>query len=383
MSSNLVKKSLKTVKRRLSGKKSQDGGNKPLVGLLRPNKVSPVACKAIAAMAPGRKVEIVYFNPRNVDVEHGVIRGRVLKGDTWVKTISRIPDIIDVSPYCFKARNKEVIDFLKERSFFTDDRSNRITKRELPRLLAADPEFAQYAIETAKVSTVDRLKNFIRRHGECVVKPVYSQRGADVFRIGYDVATQSYAVGFKTGTKNMSEDEFADFAKEHFLGRAHIVQQYVSSRSAAGDPFDCRVHVEKDKNNRWQVARMFVRIGIGQQVISNVNQGGGIADVEPFFKANRPDCWEEIIAKLNHLAQTLPYYFEDLRGRHLIQMGIDVGVDAQGGLHVFEINSSPAADSHKAEVAMLRLGHYHWMYKHIVKGKEPFVPQRPWEESSD
>ena len=356
-------------------------GKCPLVGLLRPDKTPPKLCKTIAAMAQERHVKVVYFNPGNVDVEHGLVRGRVLHDDTWVSTVTRIPDIVDVSTYCFKRTNAEVMEYLQAHSFLTDDRSNRITKRELPGLLAKDPEFAQYSIEAARVRNAENLATFIRRQKECVVKPVYSQRGADVYRVGYDADADAFQVGFKTGAKRFSRDEFISFAQEHFLSRPHIVQQYISSRSAAGDPFDCRVHVEKDKNNRWQVARMFVRIGIGQQVISNVNQGGGIADVGPFFKANRPDCWEEIIAKLNHLAQTLPYYYEGLRGRRLIQLGIDVGVDAQGGLHVFEINSSPSAESHKAEVAMLRLGHYRWLYEHVVKGKEPFVPQRPWEAS--
>ncbi|ALX49950.1 YheC/YheD family protein [Lentibacillus amyloliquefaciens] len=79
------------------------------------------------------------------------------------------------------------------------------------------------------------------------------------------------------------------------------MQKYISSKTIDGNPFDCRIHVEKNRQRQWQAARNFIRIGIGQKVISNVNQGCGISDVEPFLKAKFGEKWEEIKKNTNNV----------------------------------------------------------------------------------
>ncbi len=111
--------------------------------------------------------------------------------------------------------------------------------------------------------------------------------------------------------------------------------------------------------------KKYIRIGIGQKVISNVNQGGGISEPKPFLKANFGDQWKEIDEKLNNLGKTLPYKIEDLRQTHIMSLGIDVGIDKTGELYVFESNSAPSTKALKAEVTMLRTDYY----KYIVDNK--------------
>ncbi|MCF2620996.1 YheC/YheD family protein [Collinsella tanakaei] len=143
-----------------------------------------------------------------------------------------------------------------------------------------------------------------------------------------------------------------------------MAQKYISSRSAAGDPFDCRVHMEKNGSGEWEPASMLVRIGIGQKIISNINEGGGMAELEPFLKANRPDCWELIVERLRELAATVPAWFEEQRGVELCTLGIDVAITDAGDLHIFEINSLPFVDFNLGQVAMRRVAYYRWLADH-------------------
>ncbi len=355
-------------------------GKHLVIGVLRPNRNPPLFATTLAAMGPQYHIKIVYFTPHGVHPEMGVIHGKVLAGSEWMDYVGPVPKVIDASPYCFKKANREVIEFLDQRSYLTYSRATSVTKNKLHQLLAQEPEFAPYAITTRRVNNVSGLLAFVRTHGKCVVKPVYSQRGAGVYYVSRGEG-DSVCVGLNTSSEVMSFKEFEAYAAERFLKKLHIMQKYVSSRSVAGDPFDCRVHVEKDGSDTWRVARMFIRVGIGQQVISNVNQGGGIADVEPFLKANRPDCWKDIIQNLNRLATTFPYYYEELRGRRLAYLGVDVGIAEDGSLSIFECNGSPATDAVRVEAALLRLPHYRFLYEHVVKGKEPYVPRRPWREA--
>ena len=109
---------------------------------------------------------------------------------------------------------------------------------------------------------------------------------------------------------------------------------------------------------------MLVRIGIGQKIISNINQGGGMAELEPFLKTNRPDCWELIVERLRELAATVPAWFEEQRGVELCTLGIDVAITDEGDLRIFEINTLPFVDFNLGQVAMRRVAYYRWLADH-------------------
>ncbi len=144
------------------------------------------------------------------------------------------------------------------------------------------------------------------------------------------------------------------------------MQKYIASRTMHGHPFDCRVHVEKDGRGKWVVARSFIRIGIGQKVISNVNQGGGIADLKPFLEANFGEKKGTIEKKINHLASTLPYKIEELRNTHIMSLGMDVAIDENGKLYLFEVNGAPTTAPLKAEAVMLRTEYYKFILENII-----------------
>ena len=335
-----------------------------LVGVWRPNRRPVELAKALAMMGPSQHVNVVYIKTNDVLIEKNAVRGYMLKPgtDRWQRVITRVPDIIDDSSYCWK--NNEGREYLEEHCWCTNKRRNLIRKQRLQALLARDAEVSRYAIPTLRFHSVRDLEPFVREHGDVVVKPVFSSLGRGVHRVTFDAATDTFLVGFKTEDRRMSAEEFRAYAKEIFFAKRHIAQEYVSSRTAAGDPFDCRVHVEKNGRGEWQAASMLVRIGIGQKVISNINQGGGMAEIEPFLKANRPDCWQGVLAALNELVATVPAWFERQRGVELCTLGIDTAITSDGSLRIFEINSLPFVDFNVGQVAMLRICYFRWLAKH-------------------
>src|SRR5699024_1618332 len=103
-----------------------------------------------------------------------------------------------------------------------------------------------------------------------------------------------------------------------------------------------------------------------QTVISNVNQGGGISDLLPFLKANFGEQAAEINEKINGLAETLPYKVEELRGTHIMTLGLDIGIDQNGDLYLFEVNDGPATFAVKAEAGFLRANYYKYLFKKVI-----------------
>src|SRR5699024_1975428 len=112
---------------------------------------------------------------------------------------------------------------------------------------------------------------------------------------------------------------------------------------------------------KWVIAKNFFRIGVGQKVMSNVHQGGGISDPEPFLKVNFGNKWEKINQDIEELAATLPYKIEEIKGTPTMDLGFDDGIDKSGDLYLFESNNGATKKPLIAESAMLRVEYYQYI----------------------
>ncbi|WP_085506195.1 YheC/YheD family protein [Thalassobacillus devorans] len=357
----IIKKTAKSQQSQKKGPVADNTDSNIQVGFLRNFIQPPFIAKMVAMVCDHYGMEVIYFRPRDVDMEKNIIKGKKLVDGEWVRVNTDIPPFIDISPFVFKF--EEVTSYLRDRSILSDNGLNRVSKAKLESALKDDPNFSHLPIPTYMPQDMSELKDIIKEHSSIVMKPEYGRGGEGIYFLRKD--GDKYHIGHNTEEEVLSESNFERFYEESIKGKGYVVQKYISSRTLQGDPFDCRVHVEKNGEGKWEIARNYIRIGIAQKVISNVRQGGGVADPVPFLKANFPDQWEEIDAKLTELAMTLPYKLEEIRQQELLTLGFDVGIDKKGDLYLFEANSAPAARKLKAESAYLRAGYY----KHVLETK--------------
>src|SRR5699024_4334321 len=143
-----------------------------------------------------------------------------------------------------------------------------------------------------EIQSFEDILVFLRKYDRIVIKPVFSNQGRNIYRITRK--RRKYVVSYLKENKVISKKQLKLFYEEKIAKKPHMAQKYIDSTNKEGHPFDCRIHVEKNGRNKWSNTRNFIRIGIGQTVISNINQGGGIADIKKFLKANYEDNWEMI-----------------------------------------------------------------------------------------
>ncbi|SDK83930.1 YheC/YheD family protein [Lacicoccus qingdaonensis] len=335
-----------------------------LVGVMSTYIRPPKLIRITALISKAYGIDIIFVRPPDVNIEKETLTGKMLINNKWVTQEREIPDFIDITPYCFKKKYKPVTDYLKEKTFLSDNRDNILTKEALHEYLREDPKYAHLVLPTHNVSTYDDILNYLDQYSKVVLKPSDGIQGKRIYIV--EKTEDKYKVGHNTLEKNMSEDEFFNLFIEKIENQRYLVQKYIVSRTLQGDPFDCRIHVEKNGSGKWQSAKNYIRIGIGQKVISNVNQGGGIADPIPFLKANYGGKWKEIDEKLKKLAVTLPYKIEELRGTHIMSLGIDIGIGRDGELYLFEVNDGPAFKSLIGEIAYLRSNYYKYIQRNII-----------------
>jgi len=338
-----------------------------LVGIMtnftKPTKLATIT----SVISKYNNIDIIYFTPKDVDVEKELISGKMYVNHEWRNMEREIPEFIDAVPYCFMKKNRKVINFLKQKTLLSDNRSNVLSKIQVQELLKNDPGFKHLVIPTYDVNNFEDIIKGLNRFGTTVLKPTNGIKGKGVYIISME--GEYFNVGHNKNTEIYSKKGLEDLYLSTMTQRKYILQKYVSSRSLQGDPFDCRVHVEKNSFGEWESANNYIRIGIGQKVISNVNQGGGISDLKPFLKQNYPEKWKSILKRIDDIVSTVPYKIEELRGTHIMSLGIDVGIDTDGALYLYEVNDGPATFAVLSQVATLRSGYYRFIYENILNNK--------------
>lgn len=320
------------------------------------NKPTELA-KMTALIAKAYGMELIYMRPKDINMEEKKVYGRVLVKNKWTDKKTDIPLFIDVVPYCFKRENKEIMDFLRKNTFLSDNRRNVVTKEMLQNILSEDDQFSHLMIPTYKIKTFKDMHNYLTTYNKIVLKPGRGLRGKGIYIIE-KMDKDSFRIGYSKNKWDADLHVLEEFFDNTFKGKNYILQKYVTSRTPQGDPFDCRIHVEKGGTGKWEIAKIYVRIGIGQSVISNVNQGGGISDPKEFLKANFGDQRKEIYQHLLKLGKEIPEKMEQLRGTHIMSLGLDIGIDKRGKLYLFEVNDGPSTKAVISEAAFLRSNYY-------------------------
>lgn len=329
------------------------------IGFMRNKKEPNHKAQLTAMLCKFHGIDLIYLRPRDVDTVMGTVKGKMLVDDAWVDIETILPPFIDIAPDCFMEKNQQIMDFLRTYTFLSDDRTNRLSKRKLQDKLKQDDEYAHLVIPTNRVRSHDDVEDFLKEHIKVVLKPINGGRGRGIYILQKD--EDGYTLGYEKEIQKLTYEDFLQFYEEAVKGKNYIVQKHIHSRTKQGDPFDCRIHVEKNGEGDWEAARNFIRIGIGQKVISNVNQGGGISDIEPFLEANFGEKSHEILDKIDHLAATLPYKIEEWRDTHIMSLGFDVAIDPEGQLYLFESNGSPITTPLESKAGMLRASYYKYL----------------------
>lgn len=320
----------------------------------KPSKIA----KIIAITCKQQGIELVYFTPKDVNLKTHMVNGKIFLNNQWVKIEVPIPKCIDVNPYLYFS-NKKVMGYLNRNSILSPNQFGIISKDKLQRKLLESGKVNYLAIPTSKISNFNDLLDYVIRFKKVVVKPKNGLQGKNVYVL--KVKDNDFLLGLQKSEEKVTQEQLQIFYEESLHNKGYLIQKYISSTNIHGDPYDCRIHLEKDGQGEWKVLRNYIRIGIGQKVVSNINQGGGIGDLKPFLQSNFPSDWKKVRSRIRKIGKVLPYEIEKVLDNKFSTMGIDVGIDKGGNPYVFEINSYPIVSPVLADVAMTRAEYYKYV----------------------
>src|SRR5699024_6870581 len=331
-----------------------------IVGFMRTFKNPTRLAKALAIANKAQGIDLLYFQPSDVDVIKNRILGKVFIENKWKTVSADIPKFVDVNQFCYKKRYKTVMDYLEKTTRLSDTNLNKVNKIKLQNALKKDEKYMHLVIPTKRITDFNSIRYALDEHKIIVLKPINGSFGNNIY-ICEKQDVNHYKLKFRNTEKNLTLNEFKSFYEANIEINRYIIQKYIDSTTAQGNPFDCRICVEKDGNGEWVLAKKFIRIGIGQKAVSNISKGGGVSATEPFLKFNFGDKWHEVENKLVDVSLTLPKKMEKLRNYTLMTLGIDVGIDKLGNVYVFEVNSSPGNSQSTFETSLYRSQYYKYV----------------------
>lgn len=318
------------------------------VGFLRFDQNPTIKVRAIAYICYYHNIDFFYFQPEDVDFTNKKIKGRFFVNEKWQERETDFPDLIDNAPSIGKYR-----DFYAEMTKFVPMMCFRIgNKQKIQDILEKDGEFSHILINTEEVTNFDSFKLFLDKHQVIILKPSGGNMGRNIIKISNN--NQEYKV--ETDERMEVINQIKQWFEENDF-RGYIQQEYVHSLTKNNLPFDIRIHVRRGKNKNWNVVKVYPRIGINQNVTSNISQGGSISKLVGFLRHNYRD-YESIQIKLNQFARDFPKYFQKFYNYDLDALGIDIGLDQDGNLKLFEVNTYPGSNFLDIEDSIVRVQYY-------------------------
>jgi hypothetical protein len=184
------------------------------------------------------------------------------------------------------------------------------------------------------------LRELLRRYGSVYIKPNMEHTGKGIMK-AWKSAKEYHLV--KVNDQKMRFFGINTLIK-HILKitgkKPHIVQRTIQLDTYLGRPYDIRVMMMRDKNNKWLYTGMLAKVMGPSSIISNVQRGRGYATtVGQVLKESsnlKPKQHKEIEGKLIQTSYVICNRFN--RYKYSSQIGIDYAVDNRSRLWLIEVN---------------------------------------------
>jgi len=289
------------------------------------------------------------FSPTDINWGKGEVMGWFFDGKDeqgfrWKKHTLPLPDVIynrityrsveksaEVkSLFRMAARHSKVKIF--NPSFFS--------KQGIHRLLKNHPLAKDFLPDTRFSAVKRSITQLLAKHDEVFVKPGDGAEGLGIYKIskageGFSCHTERRITHFGN-----LEDLLTAASTEDWK-RRYIVQQGIQLIQYNGRNIDFRVNLNKNIANNWVVSGVAGKAAGSESVTTHVRLGGQVYRCGDILNLVFGERSEEFRIKMESAAVTLAQAIEEEIGKPVGELGLDIGIDQDGRVWMFEANSKP------------------------------------------
>ncbi|WP_249660615.1 YheC/YheD family protein [Lysinibacillus fusiformis] len=354
-----------------------------IIGMLH-HRIDPTTVLksyAYAAVAKAEGAQFFYFTPKSVDFAKRSIRAKVYEDGQWQEKTMPFPDVIynAGSPEKLSV-SKEIIERLKEEIPFTTYSIGN--KWNVMKRLKEAKEFEQYLIPSEIVKDADVFHKFINYYKRVVFKPIDGRKGKGIYFIT-KAGPKNFEVKKDSTNTIYSKPQLDALLKEQLASGTFIMQPYIQSITKAGQVYDFRLHVQKNGEGKWVVTTVYPRIAPNGSIIPNINNGGFTNYLDPFLEQEFKEEAYNIRRMLEHFSLALAHHLDDIQmekfGEVIDEIGIDVGLDQQQKIWMYEVNwrpGCPPAFYLELDVVINSIRYAMYLAKNPKRVKKKIVQQK-------
>lgn len=121
--------------------------------------------------------------------------------------------------------------------------------------------------------------------------------------------------------------------------KQYLIQQGISLAQIKGRPFDLRLMLQRI-DRHWELTGIAAKLAARGKIVTNFCKGGKPYTAKDAVSKVCPTDAPKKMAELKKLAYRVAHVLSD-RFKGLRELGIDAGIDNNGNIWIFEVNTRP------------------------------------------
>ncbi|MBO9596826.1 MAG: YheC/YheD family protein, partial [Cohnella sp.] len=220
-------------------------------------------------------------------------------------------------------------------------------KSDVYKLLDNDVEALRHLSESVNNPSPEKMKELLEKHQFLYYKPTAGSLGIGIYRLTYH-PRRGYFVRYRRNGGNVLL-RFSNFSSLMKMLRArhgsglssYVVQQGIRLVEIDSCPIDFRFHMHKDGQNKWVVAGIGAKKAGRGSVTTHIKNGGSLMTPEQALSRTFGDRSDAVLQKAKGIAVKLSEAIERNYSHTLGELGLDIGIDRDGEVWMFEANAKP------------------------------------------
>lgn len=284
------------------------------------------------------------LRPEAVLKEEPTFDGHIYQGRRWIAGSFPHPQAVYDQIYSRKSEKlAEVIEAKKILMKITNNRyfnPHYFDKWQITQVLR-QTEVKSLMPDTRLFTSSLIVMQMLSKYGAVFLKPTNGTLGHGIIRLAQTPN------GYKLTTNQGLVREFSSFnramaaALTYMTSRSYLVQQEIRLLRYQGHPFDVRVLIQKDDSGKFKITKVFARVAIARNIVTNLASGGNALPLKTVLKEAWERAPEPIIKRIRSAAYKIAACLELSSGTSYGELGIDLGIDQNGRLWLIEVNSKP------------------------------------------
>ncbi|MCM3747990.1 YheC/YheD family protein [Paenibacillus pasadenensis] len=298
-----------------------------------------------------KKAYFFAFSPRDINWVEETVYGYFLdENGSWYRKTVPLPDVVYNRLPSRKAETGSYISSLRDRfvrksiPFFNWSFFN---KSDVYNLLDKDVEALRHLPESVSSPTDEQIRELLEKHHFVYFKPTAGSLGDGIFRLTYH-PKKGYFARYRSGGKNVLL-RFGSFqelmrimhARVGASFKSYVVQQGIRLVEIDGCPLDFRFHMHKNGKNEWVTAGVGAKKAGKGSVTTHIKNGGSLMTPGNALSRTFGSEAGEVLEKAKRVAVKMSEAIERNYPHRLGELGLDLGIDKDGDIWMFEANAKP------------------------------------------